>query len=107
MDLSVQAGVKKTVKASLARTALRIAPAFGRLGLSLTPSLPSLPRPVDATDEEWSIVEAVAPFTMSWLVRVLALVQATDYVNVNEVEGAFVDAVFGKADQPWRWRWRL
>ena len=47
--------------------------------------------PADVTEQERLIWESVAPYTMTNVERVLALVNAVRYLSINQVEGAFVE----------------
>ena len=47
--------------------------------------------PPDLSEEERAICEAVAPFTMTSVERIVALIQATRYVVENGLKGDFVE----------------
>src|ERR1700755_318204 len=47
--------------------------------------------PPDLSEEERAICEAVAPFTMTSVERIVALIHATRYVVENGLKGDFVE----------------
>lgn len=47
--------------------------------------------PSDLTEDEKEICKAVAPYTMTSIERIVALIQATKYVIENGIEGDFVE----------------
>ena len=52
---------------------------------------PKVRRPADVTDADWAVYNAVQPFTMTSMQRILALISATRYLVRAGIEGAFVE----------------
>jgi len=64
---------------------------FARFRRLVTTTSPEKVLRPDITEEDLQIIEKVRPFTMTSVERLLALIDATRYVSMNCIEGAFVE----------------
>ncbi len=48
-------------------------------------------RPAGVTDRDWDIYNSVKPYTMTSQARIQAVIDATDYILTNRIQGDFVE----------------
>lgn len=80
--------MKRTIEETFKKT---IRPLFNKLGLDVIKLQNTHAFPLDFTQKNIDICNAVAPFTMTTRERINALIYAVEYIIKNNIEGDFVE----------------